>query len=273
MTNANEIKEPVVNRVRHELVYRLAQVVSVSAISPSLLRVTLQGESLAGFKSLSFDDHVKVLFPDSYNEEPVLPVADSQGFAYPEGTRKPTMRDFTPCRHDPVRGELDLEFAMHEAGPAIRWALQARVGQFLGIGGPRSSLIIPTDFAWNCLVGDESALPAIRRRLAEIPSNTQAFVYINIASAHAKIEFATQANVLVNWYVSTAAESDGGLLRALQEFRPPADDGFAWIAGEASLARKARECLVGRLGLHKNRVRAASYWRQGDVAIHENIDD
>ena len=41
----------------------------------------------------------------------------------------------------------------------------AFVGQWVGIAGPRGSLVIPTGFDWHWLIGDETALPAIARRL------------------------------------------------------------------------------------------------------------
>nr|WP_246251703.1 siderophore-interacting protein [Ancylobacter pratisalsi] len=39
---------------------------------------------------------------------------------------------------------------------ASTWALAARPGDRLEIGGPRGSAIIPADFDWYWLVGDET---------------------------------------------------------------------------------------------------------------------
>ena len=71
------------------------------------------------------------------------------------------MRDYTPRRHDAEAGTLEIDFALHEAGPATQWAEQAKVGDLLGVGGPRGSFIVPTDFDWHLLIGDDTALPAI----------------------------------------------------------------------------------------------------------------
>ena len=57
--------EPVsrVVRVRHELVRRRLTVRHTRRLSPHLLAVTAGGPELAGFTSLSFDDHVKLFIP------------------------------------------------------------------------------------------------------------------------------------------------------------------------------------------------------------------
>jgi NADPH-dependent ferric siderophore reductase len=102
-----------VTRVRHPLKFRLLQVKRVQALNPHLVRVTLAGEDLAGFTSASFDDHVKVFFPAPGAEKPALPEAGPDGPVFPNG--RPLARDFTPRRYDPQAGELDIEFALHEA--------------------------------------------------------------------------------------------------------------------------------------------------------------
>src|SRR6266568_4230449 len=77
------------------------------------------------------------------------------------GSGAPVMRDYTPRRFDAVQRELDIEFALHGDGPAATWAAQAAPGQRVMIGGPRGSFIVPTDFDWHLLIGDETALPAV----------------------------------------------------------------------------------------------------------------
>jgi NADPH-dependent ferric siderophore reductase len=72
-------------------------------------------------------------------------------------------RDYTPRRYDPAASTLEIEFVLHDAGPATRWASQVQPGHSLRIGGPRGSFIIPTTFDWHLLMGDDTALP-IRSR-------------------------------------------------------------------------------------------------------------
>lgn len=134
---------------------------------------------------------------------------------YPEGEPRPTARDYTPCRFDPERQELDLEFALHEAGPATSWAAQAKPGQYLGIGGPRGSLVIPAAFDWHLLIGDESALPAIRRRLAELPPTAKVIALLQSSEAGQGCELPAHPNADIHW-VHQGADAEPALLTALK---------------------------------------------------------
>jgi NADPH-dependent ferric siderophore reductase len=279
-----------VYRVRHPLKFRLLQVKRVRVLTPHLIRVTFTGDDLHDFVSASFDDHIKVFFPEPGADKPTLPQAGPDGPIFPEGKRA-TARDFTPRRFDTDARELDIEFAMHEAGPAATWAAQAQVGQYLGVGGPRGSLVIPTGFDWHLLVGDDTALPAIARRLEELPAGARVAAVIEVADPSARIEFTTQAELHLVWCYrndanaragapgGTAADTPAGargdaLLRAVREtWLPEHGEGYVWAAGEAATMRTVRQHLCGERGVDKSRIRAASYWKQGVVAVHETIDD
>jgi NADPH-dependent ferric siderophore reductase len=262
-------------RVRHPLKFRLLQVKQVRALSPHLIRVTFTGDDLHDFVSASFDDHIKVFFPEPGADKPALPEAGPDGPVFPAGQPRPTARDFTPRRFDHDARELDIEFAMHEAGPAANWAAQAKVGQYLGVGGPRGSLVIPTAFDWHLLVGDDTALPAIARRLEELPAGARAAAVIEVADASAQIEFTTRAELHLVWCYRSEAEHRGAaLLQAVRDIYLPEDgEGYVWAAGEAATMRAVRLHLVTERGVHKSRIRAASYWKQGATAVHETLDD
>jgi NADPH-dependent ferric siderophore reductase len=267
-----------VYRVRHPLKFRLLQVKQVRALTPHLIRVTFTGEDLHDFVSASFDDHMKVFFPEPGADKPALPEAGPDGPVFPAGQPRPTARDFTPRRFDRDARELDIEFAMHEAGPAAEWAAQAKVGQYLGVGGPRGSLVIPTGFDWHLLVGDDTALPAIARRLEELPAGARVAAVIEVADPSARIDFTTQAELHLIWcYRSEGSEASvrgEALLRAVRDLYLPEDgEGYVWAAGEAASMRAVRQHLCGERGVDKSRIRAASYWKQGAVAVHESIDD
>ena len=94
----------------------------------------------------------------------------------PEGVERSPGRDYTPRRYDAGRNELVIDFALHDAGPATDWAAQAEPGQQLAVGGPRGSFVVPDDFDWYLFIGDETALPAIGRRLEELRAGARAIV-------------------------------------------------------------------------------------------------
>ncbi|WP_248324307.1 siderophore-interacting protein [Caballeronia sp. Sq4a] len=263
-----------VTRVRHPLKFRLLQVKRVRPINPHFVCITLTGEALADFESASFDDHVKVFFPQPGGSMPVVPEAGPDGPVFDPAKPRPIARDFTPRRFDRAARELDIEFALHDAGPATAWAAKAAPGDYLGIGGPRGSFVIPTRFDWHLLVGDETALPAIARRLEELPAGTRVAALLEVADPSARIEFDTRANLYVQWcYRSESAYAGGDLLLALRGTYLPDGEGYVWAAGEAALMRAVRQLLCNERGIDKRRIRASAYWKRGEQGVHGTIED
>jgi NADPH-dependent ferric siderophore reductase len=262
-------------RVRHELKMRLLQVREVSRVTPKMVRVVVGGEALVGFVSAAHDDHVKLFFPQPGQDTPVLPTPTPNGPVYPEGASRPAARDYTPRRYSAAANTLTLDFVLHGEGPATTWAAQARPGQFLGVGGPRGSFVVPDDFDWYLLAGDETAVPAISRRLEELPAGTRVISVIEVADAAEEQKLDTRTRLEVRWLHRTGAAAGNHLLlrRALTELALPPGEGYAWVAAEASAAKALRRYLVDQRGLPKDRVKAAAYWKQGAVAVHETYDD
>lgn len=243
----NTLTERRVQRVRHELKRRHLTVTQVDHLSPHVRRIHFTGESLADFVSASFDDHVKLILN-----------ADSA---------QPIMRDYTPRHFDTTARHLSIEFALHGTGPAAQWAAQARPGDTVVVGGPRGSFIVPTDYDWHLLVGDDTALPAIQRRLDELPATTQAVVVAQVAHAEDRPALHSAAQLSLHW-VNTEAE----LLTTVAALPLPAGEGYAWGAGEARLMAELRRLLVGPKGLNPQQMRVAAYWKRGTSAHHENLE-
>ncbi len=257
-----------VQRVRNPVTVRRMQVQQVRQVSPHLVRIRFAGEALRGFSSASFDDHVKLMLPPDPDQPLVLPESGPDGLALPAGALRPVMRDYTPRWFDPGAGLLDIEFALHGNGFAAAWAAQAQPGQMAGVGGPRGSFVIPAGFDWHLLIGDETALPAIARRLEELPAGTQALVLAQTADPADRRALTSRAQLQVRWVAESA---QGALAEAVGQLRLPAGQGYAWAAGEAVAMAAARRALVDGLGLSRDRVRAAAYWKRGASAHHENL--
>jgi len=236
-----------VQRVRHELKRRDLTVVRTEAISPHFRSVTLGGNALEGFISASFDDHCKLILDT--------------------GGANPVMRDYTPRRFDAAARELTLEFALHGDGPAAGWAAQAVPGQRVTIGGPRGSFIIPLDYDWHLLVGDETALPAIARRLEELPAGVRAIVLVQLHDAADRRSLRSDCEASVQWL-----GRDESLVDAVRGLQLPSGEGYAWCAAEAGVAAALRRVLVEEKGHSRHAIRAAAYWKRGAVAHHENLD-
>lgn len=235
-----------VQRVRHELKRRELEVARVQDLSPHFRSITFAGESLADFNSASFDDHVKLIL-------------DVEGAA-------PVMRDYTPRHWSNSRRELTIEFALHGDGPAASWAAAAAPGQRVVIGGPRGSFIIPVDYEWHLLVGDETALPAVARRLEELPPHAKVTALLQVNAADRR-DFERSEDRHVHW-----ASDEDELLAAVRSWTLPPGEGYVWCAAEARVAASVRRILIDEKGHDRHGIRAAAYWKQGAAAHHENIE-
>ncbi|CAN6484065.1 unnamed protein product [Victoria cruziana] len=237
-----------VQRVRYEIKRRELEVAQVTQMSPNFVSVTLKGPDLADFASAGFDDHVKFMVDDG------------------SGTGELARRDYTPRKFDTAKQELVIEFALHERGAASDWARQAAVGQKVLVGGPRGSMVVPTDYAWHVLVGDESALPAIHRRLEELPAGAKAIVRLLAIDAADRRELQSAAALDVQWS-STPQE----WLDAVRALALPACEGYVWCAGEASVMAQMRDVLLVEKKHPKDNLKVAAYWKKGSADFHENL--
>lgn len=237
-----------VQRVRHELRRRDMNVASVERLGTDFIRIVFSGDDLSDFVSLGFDDHVKFMVDDQDGDV--------------------VRRDYTPRRFDPARRLLTIDFAIHGDGKASEWARHAVVGQPAVIGGPRGSMIVPTDYDWHLLVGDATAAPAIGRRLAELPPNAHALVIAQLGDLES-LELAQSAAHIELRQVLTPAD----LIPALRAMTIPSGDGYAWAAGEASVMKQVRDFLLLEKMHPRDAMRVAAYWKRGALDFHEELGE
>src|SRR6266702_4155120 len=250
-----ELQRHATTRIRHETRRRTLTVSSTELLTPRMRRFGFPSPDLHDFVSASHDDHIKLFFPGTG--------ADGET----------AMRDFTPRRFDKTLGTLIIDFALHEAGPATSWATSAQIGDTLQIGGPRGSIVVPDDFDWYLLVGDETALPAIGRRVEELRAGVPVTTFA-LGEAGEINDFPTKAIWTPHWIARNGASDDASLLReALANYALPPGEGFVWIAAEASVARSVRSHVVEDLGHPRQWTKAAGYWKRGHAEIHEKIED
>lgn len=241
-------------RVRHEVRRRTLTVASLERLTPRMLRIVFTSPDLHDFASAAPDDHIKLFF------------ASRDGGM--------VMRDFTPRAFDTVRGELWIDFALHDAGPATEWAAAAKVGDTLDAGGPRGSTVVPNDFDWYLLVADETALPALARRLEELDPGTPVAAYAIAQTSEEVMDFQSPANLTQTWLVRDGQGDDAAQIRAaLETFAPPPGDGFVWIAAEGGVARTLRQYMIEERGHPRDWMKAAGYWTRGKADGGAKIED
>ncbi|UVL82953.1 siderophore-interacting protein [Pseudomonas sp. B21-028] len=255
-----EIDPSTIHRVSHEIKRRRLQVLRVVDLTPRMRRITVGGPELTGFVSLGTDDHVKLFFPQNAEERAALETFDpSAGKA--QGSL-PQMRDYTPRRYDLETLELDLDFVLHGDGPASTWAAQAEPGQSLHIGGPRGSMIVPDIFDSYLLIGDETALPAIARRLEGLAPNRRALVVVEVENGAEQQVLQSPAQVHVIWVLREGRQDS--LLTTVRQLEVPGGKLYAWVATESKVARQIRKVLLEEKGLDQDFVKAVGYWKADD---------
>jgi NADPH-dependent ferric siderophore reductase len=256
--------------VRHELKSRRLTVAEAERITPGFLRVTLTGDDLGSFTAVGPADHVKLFFPgpDGVIRTPTFGPDGSR--QRPEGV---ITRDYTPRRHS--ADGLVIDFAVHGGeGPATAWALQAKPGDELVVGGPRGSHLPPTGMTRVVLGSDTSALPALARWIEMLPGDVEilALVELEDEADRAYLEPSHVERARVHWVPATTT-GPTGIETAVRSLAFD-EHTFVWLAGEAGGLVPVRRHLRRGLGLPKEQVIVDGYWRVGVVALdhHAPLD-
>jgi len=248
-----------IHRVNHEIRQRSLQVLRVTELTPRMRRITLGGAQLQGFTSLGSDDHIKLLFAETPEQQQAI----DAGNLGRDGAVRPTMREYTPRRIDLANLELDIDFVLHGDGPASTWAAQAAPGQTLNIAGPRASMVVPDIFDSYLLIGDETAIPAIGRRLEELPAGRRVLAVVQIEDEQERQPLPSRAQVEVLW-----VRRDEDLLALLKGLSLPEGKLYSWVALEKSLTRQAKALLLEK-GVAEDALKAAAYRRAEGSADDE----
>ena len=244
---------------RRRRAMRRVLVTRVEQLSPRMVRVTFTGDDLAAFGWNGPAAHIKLIFPEEGQTEPLMP--------QPDGPRSTRMRTYTPRRFDPAVPELDVEFVLHGDGPASNWAAQANPGQALILAGPGPSYQIDPGADWFLLAGDDAALPAIETILDALPAQARVRVLLEVADEHEQRPLSTAAQLDITWLhrAAHAAEVNTALEQAIRTMQLPAGNGRIYVGCEASAMRRIRTHLLYERGLDPAAIVTRGYWKLGAV--------
>ncbi|MET9729764.1 siderophore-interacting protein [Streptomyces sp. NPDC006458] len=259
-------------------------VVRTKALGPSLVRVTFAGDDLAHFHSDGLDQSLSLFLPAPGRTEPGVPVEAGENWyqawrEQPDETRA-VMRSYTlrALRREP--DEIDIDFVLHgvepgaavPAGPASRWAADAKAGDRVQLIGPavadnRAIRFRPAEDTDLVLMwGDETALPALLACLEALPAGTPVRAWLEVEDARNIQDVETEADASVTWLVRDASDAEGSPM-ALGPIKtaelPAAERPYVWIAGESSRVKELRRHFVGERGIDRRQVTFVGYWRRG----------
>ncbi|MFC8792446.1 SIP domain-containing protein [Streptomyces cinereoruber] len=262
--------------VTFPIVLRELTVLRAENLTPGMRRLTLGGPQLDAFvkdglelpalRTEGFDDHVKFFFADETGRL-VLPRQQVSSLDWSDG--RPVAKDYTPVSHDPEKGEIVFDFVRHEGGVASTWAENAAPGDSAWIAGPKMSHSHPEGADWILVVGDETALPAIGRWLAEMPEGTEARVFIEIGEDSHRQELPTKADAEIVWLSRNGAPAGTTdlLEQAVRAADWPPGTVFAWVAGEAVTLKGIRRHLATERGVPREQTHITGYWRRTAPAV------
>ncbi|MGF7124139.1 siderophore-interacting protein [Rhodococcus sp. BE178] len=246
----------------NESPYYFATVSRVVRVTPNMQRITLAGGDLTRFTSSGDpDERLLVVFPPDGTDRPPAPEPVGDGWDFP-GTESPEMRSYTVRRWDAATHEMDIDFAVHDGGAAVRWALQARPGQALGVTTASGWYRPPTESRWQLLIADMTALPAVVRIVEGLEPGTRVHVIAEVTTAADAQRLDTAGDVTFTWLHGTGnGVGPSALAAAARSWTPPDGPGYVWFAGEAGLSREVRRWVRHDLGWPSDRYDVIGYWR------------
>ena len=193
------------------------EVRSVARVSPSFVRVELGGAGLAecGTDGPLYDQRMKIIFPNAAGNLPSFADMDESWWStwtqIPEeergSMRTYTIRDLVGSGPD-TRLVVDIVVhdPSHGSGPGNTWALHASVGDRVIVLTPRKGHAFggiewaPGTASRLLVVGDETAVPAVRGILRDLPADAQGAAFLEVPTADdIQRDLAKPAGVDVTW--------------------------------------------------------------------------
>lgn len=249
--------------------FREAVVRDAYDITPAMRRVILSCEDTAHFESGGL--HVSLLIPPS-GREPVWPgVGPDNRVIWPSGADELIRRIYTIRFIDHQRRELAIDVVLHDFSPGSTWARNAMPGDRVGLLGPGGGDVVAAD--WYLLCGDETALPAIARIAAKLPTAARVKIVIEIADRAEQQALSSHAALDVTWlHRGNAPAGTTDLLpqAVMGAVRPEGGNPFVFVGCEQTAARAIRKHLRSAWKLPKDRHLVAAYWRRGHADAHDH---
>ncbi len=233
-------------------------------LSPSMVRLTLGGEDVAGFRGSEYTDaYVKVVMLHPQAEYPEPLDLDAIRTTHPS-EHWPKLRTYTVRAWDPQSGELTIDFVVHgDAGLAGPWAASVQPGARVWMLGPGGGYAPDPSADWHLLVGDESALPAIAASLERLPAQARGHVFVGVESPEHEIPLTAPAGLQVTWLHGTAADVGESLVRAVRDLDFPPGRVHGFIHGEAGFVKHLRRHLRMERDIPLAQLSISGYWRVG----------
>ncbi len=240
-----------------------AEVRNVTQLSPTLLRVSLEGGTLDQFAgTTATDGYINARFvPESSPITVPFGPEDLEGLP-PE--HRPRPRRFTIRRWNEAERILDIDFVAHgDVGYAGSWAQRAKPGDRLQFDGPGGSYRPRSDVDWHLMVGDESALGAIGASLEALDASARALVFVLVDGPDHEIDLPSAAAAEIVWlHRATSDDPEQLLVDAVRAANFPDGSFDVFVHGEAGEVRAVRKHLIADRDVDVANESISPYWRR-----------
>lgn len=218
-------------------------VMAKTMLTPHMLRVTLGGEAMQSFP------------PDQAGAYIKLRLTGEDGGI--------VLRTYT-VRAQRTDG-IDVDLVLHaDGGPAAQWAIHARPGDTIEIGGPGPRKRVDESADWFLLAGDMTALPAISDNLEHLPAHARGHAVIEVLSEAEIQPLDKPEGIKLHWVINEHPGENSDVLpdavRAIdwEDGRPA-----VWAACEFSAMRQLRQYFKTEREVAKSDLYVSSYWKLG----------
>ncbi|OBT13855.1 NADPH-dependent ferric siderophore reductase [Vibrio sp. UCD-FRSSP16_10] len=229
------------------------EVVFCERTTPNMQRITFYSTELASLPHDCEGGYIKLLF----NHNGGTDIRD-----YSENKR-PIMRTYTIrkyCAHDCT---IEVDFVCHtttdiNAGFASRWAMQAKAGDSISMGGPGIIKNLNSHADWFFMIADMTALPALSAKIKNLPADAKGYALIQVISKQDIQEIDAPSGINIDWLTD-----EDCLVEKARSLHWHAGIPFAWVACEFDSMKQLRQYFTNEKALNKSNMYISSYWKKG----------
>lgn len=243
---------------------RKLSVVNKELVSTNMLRITLAGDDLNNLGQAQEGGYLKLHFakPDCLNEDIEAQLLSE------DPSLRPILRTYT-IRHQRYNpNQIDIDFVIHETGPASSWANKCALGDCIYVAGPGKIKQLDSQADWFLLVGDMTALPAISVNIERLPCDAKGYAVIEILHENDKQNLKAPANFEIIWvqknlFINDNDLEQSALIKKVKQLKGLQGEPSFWLACEFNSMRNLRQYFLKDLGIEKRALYASSYWKKG----------
>ena len=208
-------------------------VINKHKISRNMLRITLGGDALSDFPLDQESGYIKLHFA----REDVLAGDIEQQLRSDDPKARPMLRTYTVRQQRQNPCEIDVDFVVHEGGPASDWAIDVNLGEQIYVAGPGKKKLLDITADWFFIAGDMTALPAISVNLALLADDARGYAVIEVLEEADIQPLSVPKNFELLWVINNHQHGTSLLVDAVKALPLLEGNPSIWLACEFTAMR------------------------------------